>query len=61
MNKDSTSNAVPNPGSPEAIVLRCKCPVMDNNYGQGIPTKDGIVFWYSGDCPIHCGPFKDLL
>jgi hypothetical protein len=45
-------NKVPNPGSPEAIKSGCCCPVMDNN-GDGIPTKDGIVFWYSGDCSIH--------
>lgn len=48
----------PNPGSQEAIDQGCKCPVMDNFYGKGIPfpEEDGTyrtAFWMSGDCPIH--------
>lgn len=48
----------PNPGSEEAIKDGCKCPVMDNFRGRGIPmtAKDGTIqtaFWMSGDCPLH--------
>lgn len=48
----------PNPGSQEAIDQGCKCPVMDNCYGKGIPIPDedgtiSVAFWMSGDCPMH--------
>lgn len=48
----------PNPGSQEAIEQGCKCPVMDNARGKGIPVPNGdgtysAAFWMSGDCPIH--------
>ncbi len=43
----------PNPGSKEAIAKGCRCPVIDNHYGKGIPTEDGLEFWYSADCPVH--------
>ena len=47
---------LPNPGSKEAIEQGCKCPVIDNNRGAGIPDADGKVnfFWYSSDCELHC-------
>ena len=49
------SNEMPNPGSTEAIEQGCKCPVLDNNHGTGLPYgKDGeLTFWYSSDCPLH--------
>jgi hypothetical protein len=54
----------PNPGSPEALDLGCKCPVMDNHYGQGRPSKDGPLFVYNMECPLHvrrpCPPAVDL-
>lgn len=31
----------------------CKCPVMDNCGGRGIPTDGGTCFYYSDDCPMH--------
>jgi len=49
------SNEMPNPGSKEAIAQGCKCPVMDNNRGAGVPNGHGNppVFWYSSDCVVH--------
>lgn len=43
----------PNPGSDDARSQGCKCPVMDNCRGRGIPTSGGICFYYSDDCPMH--------
>lgn len=43
----------PNPGSKEAQMKGCTCPVVDNHYGAGVPSDDGPLFWYSMDCPIH--------
>ena len=45
-------NRPPPPGSPEAIDLGCKCPVMENHHGKGYMGVAG-VFVYSGDCPLH--------
>lgn len=44
----------PNPGSPEAVEKGCKCPVMDNHNGEGIPL-DGYdkSFWINRNCPLH--------
>jgi hypothetical protein len=35
------------PGSPEAVVFGCKCPVMDN---AEMPDDKK---WVNGDCPLH--------
>lgn len=48
----------PFPGSDEAVKAGCKCPVMDNCRGLGIPitTQEGelqVAYWINGDCPIH--------
>lgn len=48
----------PNPGTQEAIDAGCKCPVIDNHYGEGA-WGDGKDFWYSGDCEIHGGFLKN--
>lgn len=40
----------PKPGSKEAIERGCKCPVMDNHHGKGLPNGD---YWISADCPLH--------
>ena len=50
----------PNPGSPEAIALGCRCPVLDNAYGEGAYQDENgkPVFWINADCPIH-GEVKD--
>lgn len=45
----------PNPGSPEAVKLGCKCPVLDNGHGNGYMGMKG-VFVMVGNCPIHGKP-----
>lgn len=42
----------PNPGSQEAIVKGCTCPVMDNNRGKWSPYPDD-GWWISEGCPVH--------
>ena len=49
-----TTNAVPNPGSSEAVARGCKCPVIDNHHGEGLPGASGPVFYYNLKCPLHC-------
>lgn len=43
----------PNPGSEEAQAKNCRCPVIDNHYGKGVPMNGKREFWISGDCPLH--------
>lgn len=51
----------PNPGSDAAIAAGCKCPVLDNGHGRGIPwpREDGLdpneypSFYINLNCPIH--------
>ena len=41
------------PGSREAQIAGCTCPVLDNSTA-GIPLGDGqFGYWVNGDCPIH--------
>lgn len=42
----------PNPGSNEARILGCKCPVLDNSHGHGYMGMEG-VFVMRADCPMH--------
>jgi hypothetical protein len=49
----NTTSAVPNPGSPEAVMRGCTCPQIDNHYGKGEPRKDGPTFWIAGNCQMH--------
>lgn len=45
---------MPNPGSLEAIIEGCTCPIRDNDYGAGIINDDGdVVFFVAEDCPTH--------
>lgn len=48
-------DSVPNPGSDEARLLKCLCPVIDNHFGRGCgKDKDGSpLFWFEGNCPVH--------
>jgi hypothetical protein len=48
---------VPNPGSYEAKGQGCRCPVVDNHHGKGIPWPgcDKPQFWINADCPLHGG------
>ncbi len=49
-----TTNAVPNPGSDEAISKGCKCAVIDNHYGKGFLNGKGErLFWMTQGCPVH--------
>lgn len=49
------------PGSREAIDRGCRCPVIDNGHGRGIPwpRDDGLdpsehpSFVIQADCPLH--------
>lgn len=53
MDKQSSyweKQGIPNPGSKEALDLRCRCPVMDNNYGRGSGYGG---YWIVDDCPLH--------
>lgn len=56
MKTDSTSanpeSRIPNPGSPEAVKLGCRCPVLDNAHGKGYMGIEAL-FVYSASCPIH--------
>lgn len=46
------------PGSPEAVSLGCRCPVMDNAHGKGSGQTDENgrpLYWISRQCPLHGG------
>lgn len=45
----------PNPGSDEAVVLGCRCPVLDNAHGAGSDMYGPGTFWVNADCPVHGG------
>lgn len=47
-----TTNAVPNPGSQEALMRGCKCPIIDNHHGSGYNGIAGM-FIYKESCPLH--------
>jgi len=44
----------PPPGSDEAFMKGCTCPIIDNCLGKGIG-RDGAKYgwWIDSDCPIH--------
>lgn len=42
----------PNPGSPSSVQEGCRCPMIDNRFGNGYMGMEG-VFVYSSACPIH--------
>lgn len=42
---------IPNPGSPEAKTLGCRCSSHDNNHGRFPPM--GLEWHIAFDCPIH--------
>ena len=45
----------PNPGSPQAFALGCRCPVIDNHHGAGVLdwTTGKARFWVAEECPLH--------
>lgn len=44
----------PHPGSVEAGLRGCTCPVIDNHHGKGVQTSEGKIFWLTEGCPLHC-------
>lgn len=53
-----TTNAIPTPGSGDAIMRGCTCPVIDNGHGigymGGAKDKTGsALFVYTIGCPVH--------
>src|SRR4030042_5309840 len=59
--KMSEELKVPNPGSKEALVQGCICPVLDNEHGKGVyqNEKGEWQFWINTDCPLHGKAGKD--
>lgn len=49
----TTTDAIPKPGSTDAQMRGCTCPVIDNHYGKGRPGGKGTVFIYTVGCPLH--------
>jgi len=43
----------PNPGSAEAVAQGCKCPLINNHYGDGVPIEGEPQFRINSECPIH--------
>lgn len=47
----------PNPGSAEAVVDGCTCPIRDNDYGRGAmrvgDPYPGTVWFIGYNCPVH--------
>lgn len=56
-NLENTS-ALPNPGTDEALMRGCTCPVLDNHRGRGWHGVAGI-FVYTVGCPLHCPSAPD--
>lgn len=50
---NDTTNTAPNPGTEEAIIQGCTCPIIDNCFGDGIPSRGGRLFYYTVGCPVH--------
>ena len=47
---------MPAPGSDDALLAGCTCPVLLNRHGEGIGQRDGgSTFWYWMDhrCLVH--------
>jgi hypothetical protein len=44
---------VPNPASIEALKMGCRCPVFDNNNGNGVKKKGRVSWKISKSCKIH--------
>jgi hypothetical protein len=52
------TSAIPNPGSDQALMLACTCPVLDNGHGRGymggVQDETGAtLFVYTHGCPLH--------
>ena len=42
----------PNPGTDEALLMGCLCPVINNNRGR-IPPFPPDSWWLTPGCPLH--------
>ncbi len=49
----SIVDEIPFPGSDEALLQGCTCPVMDNAHGKGWFSYGERQFWIAQDCPLH--------
>jgi hypothetical protein len=47
------------PGSEEARVLGCLCPVVDNRHGRGIPRSTGPRWCVARACQLHYWGWTD--
>lgn len=48
------TSMTPPPGSDAAVVLGCRCAILDNNHGNGAYIVNGEpVFWVDSGCPVH--------
>ena len=54
------TNAVPHPGSPEAVAKGCTCPILDNAHGGGYLGIPGMFVMTAG-CPLHAPTHTDLM
>jgi len=52
MSDNGDAASIPNPGSPEAVALGCRCPRMDNAHGAGVHGA-GMAWVTRNDCPLH--------
>ncbi len=52
---DAAGEAIPTPGSAEAKVRGCSCPVTEDSTGSGYVVRGaGVTYWWQDDkCPLH--------
>jgi len=51
---ETLQDTIPAPGSDEAVERGCKCPVLDNEHGEGAYYLNGVPqYWINDACPIH--------
>jgi hypothetical protein len=43
----------PDPGSHQALMDGCTCPVQMNNFGLGTEKSGELVFFVDAECPVH--------
>jgi hypothetical protein len=51
--RDQQRREQPPPGSDAALALGCRCAVLENAHGCGIPHPAGPLYWMTADCPLH--------
>lgn len=58
VNPEKPKDKTPPPGSKEAIIIGCTCPVIDNYNGQGYMGQEDI-YVYNMDCPVHIFNYEE--